>query len=69
MGWEDVAQSLCGFIIMVIAVLVALCVWFGDLPPMLRKSGFAVSCLGNAAGVGGAGFWGAKTNPWNTYNM
>lgn len=65
----DYSQMICLIIALICIVIVALYLWEEIIRPMLKKSGFAVSCLGNAAGYDGACLWGAEKNPWNTCNM
>jgi hypothetical protein len=72
MGWEDLPQNLCLIVTFVILAIIAMYLWENVVRPNLPsslKSGFSVSCLGNAAGYNGACLWGAEKNPWNTCNM
>ena len=69
MAWEDLSQNFCLVVVLIIVVIIANYLWDEVVRPMLKKSGFSVSTLGNAAGYDGACLWGNKKNPWNTCNM
>lgn len=64
----ELCEYICAFIAIIIAMLIALYVWTDWVSPLLKKNGFCMGILGNAAGYGCAGLWGNEKNPWNTFN-